>query len=48
MNQNLLNSLGVGHSKIDEILSIAKSHCLSGKLTGAGGGGCVIVFPRGN
>lgn len=42
LNQHLLNSLGVGHSRIDEVVGVATSHGLHSKLTGAGGGGCVI------
>lgn len=43
MNQQLLNLLGAGHETIDKVLSIAKKHGQIGKLTGAGGGGCVIL-----
>lgn len=43
MNQHLLQVLGAGHEKIDEVVKIAKSHGCSAKLTGAGGGGCVII-----
>ncbi|MHA1400598.1 MAG: mevalonate kinase [Candidatus Heimdallarchaeaceae archaeon] len=42
-NQNLLEELGVGHPKITEILKILENEgSLGAKLTGAGGGGCVI------
>lgn len=44
MNQHLLNCLNVGHEKIDEIVAIAKRHDLSAKLTGAGGGGVVMIY----
>lgn len=44
MNQHLLNSLGVGHSAIDKIINCAAKYGLSAKLTGAGGGGTVIIF----
>ena len=44
LNQNLLNSVGVGHPKLDKIVSIAAAHGLSSKLTGAGGGGCGFVL----
>lgn len=44
MNQNLLNCLNVGHEKIDQIVNISKKYGLSAKLTGAGGGGIVIVY----
>jgi mevalonate kinase len=43
MNHQLLNLLGAGHETIDKVLSIAKKHGQTGKLTGAGGGGCVIL-----
>ena len=43
MNQQLVNLLGAGHESIDKVLSIAKKFGQTGKLTGAGGGGCVIV-----
>ncbi len=44
MNHHLLNSLGAGHSAIDKIVECAKKYGLSAKLTGAGGGGTVIIF----
>ena len=45
LNQSLLDSLGVGHAKITEILEIATNFgSIGGKLTGAGGGGCVIIL----
>lgn len=43
MNQHLLRVIGAGHEKIDEVVKIAKIHGCSAKLTGAGGGGCVII-----
>jgi len=43
MNQYLVNLLGAGHETIDKVLGIAKKHGQTGKLTGAGGGGCVIL-----
>lgn len=43
MNQHLLNVLGAGHESIDQVVKIAKSYGHSAKLTGAGGGGCVII-----
>jgi mevalonate kinase len=43
-NQDLLTQLSVSHPKIDLIVKIAKDHGLSGKLTGAGGGGCVFIY----
>lgn len=44
MNQNLLNCLDVGHPEIDKIVDISKKYGLSAKLTGAGGGGIVLVY----
>ena len=44
MNQNLLNCLDIGHEKIDQIVNISKKYGLSAKLTGAGGGGIVLVY----
>jgi len=45
MNQSLLSGCyGVGHSSIDNIVSITKSLGFHTKLTGAGGGGCVITL----
>jgi mevalonate kinase len=42
MNQCLLKSLGVSSDKIDTIVSELNSMGIASKLTGAGGGGCVI------
>ncbi|RWS12679.1 mevalonate kinase-like protein [Dinothrombium tinctorium] len=48
MNQHLLNSIGAGHSSIDRVVNIAKNYEFQAKLTGAGGGGTVIIhLPRG-
>ena len=42
-NQTLLEQLGVGHSKLTDLLLILKKNGSVGeKLTGAGGGGCVV------
>lgn len=44
MNQGLLQCMGVSHPAIEEICqTTARSHLCS-KLTGAGGGGCVLTF----
>eukprot|EP00461_Guttulinopsis_vulgaris_P003261 UN03262 len=50
INQNILNALGVGHPKIDEVVNIARAYGdkLITKLTGAGGGGCVISLVHPN
>ena len=46
-NQRLLSALGVSHPTIDSVLAVAQRHGLAGKLTGAGGGGCVILLATG-
>ena len=43
LNHGLLISIGINHYIISEIYSICLRHGLSMKITGAGGGGCVIV-----
>ncbi|KAI2804839.1 hypothetical protein BLOT_003827, partial [Blomia tropicalis] len=48
MNQNLLNCLNVGHKKIDQIVAISHKYGLSAKLTGAGGGGIVLIYLSSN
>lgn len=41
-----LNALGVGHPRLDEVRRDAQTEgALGAKLTGAGGGGCMIVLP---
>jgi len=44
INQHLLNSIGAGHPSIDCIVALAKKYGFNAKLTGAGGGGTVIVY----
>lgn len=50
INQSLLDALGVGHAKINEVLSISGKFGgnMVTKLTGAGGGGCVISITKPN
>ena len=43
INQGLLNSIGVGHEKLDTVCRIAKEIGWT-KLTGAGGGGCALTL----
>jgi len=44
MNGHLLNMLGVGHTSLDTVHSIAQRHHVHVKLTGAGGGGCAFAI----
>ncbi len=44
-NHELLREIGVSHAKLDHLVMTAKkAGALGAKLTGAGGGGCVIVL----
>lgn len=44
-NHFLLNAIGVGHATLDELVWLTKQyHALGAKLTGAGGGGCLLVL----
>ena len=45
INQGLLNSVGVGHEKLDTVARLTKSVGWT-KLTGAGGGGCALTLLR--
>ncbi|KAJ3110857.1 hypothetical protein HDU96_006221 [Phlyctochytrium bullatum] len=44
VNHNLLNACDVGHPKIEEVRRVLSSKGLASKLTGAGGGGCILSF----
>ncbi|CAI5977678.1 unnamed protein product [Closterium sp. NIES-65] len=44
MNQGLLSALGVSHGSIDTVCMASARYGLCSKLTGAGGGGCVITL----
>ena len=47
VNQQLLCNMGVSHEAIDRVCEMSARRGLHSKLTGAGGGGCVItVLPR--
>lgn len=46
LNQHLLNALGAGHERIDQVIRMARDEGHAAKLVGAGGGGCVIVHLR--
>jgi len=46
-NHYLLQQLGISTPEIDKIISIGKKHgAVGAKLTGGGGGGCVIMLGR--
>lgn len=44
MNQGLLQGIGVSHLSIDSICHSTAAYKLQSKLTGAGGGGCVLTL----
>ncbi|CAH9137220.1 unnamed protein product [Cuscuta epithymum] len=44
MNQGLLQCMGVSHSSIETVLRITEKYKLPSKLTGAGGGGCILTL----
>ncbi|KAG6520105.1 hypothetical protein ZIOFF_017137 [Zingiber officinale] len=44
MNQGLLQSMGVSHASIQTVLRTTLKYKLASKLTGAGGGGCVLTL----
>ena len=44
-NHELLRKIGVSHPKLDHLVEVARREgALGAKLTGAGGGGCIIVL----
>jgi mevalonate kinase len=44
-NHELLRKIGVSHPKLDHLVEVARREgALGAKLTGAGGGGCIIVI----
>ncbi|XAR52581.1 Mevalonate kinase [Bertholletia excelsa] len=44
MNQGLLRCMGVSHASIETVLQTTLKYKLTSKLTGAGGGGCVLTL----
>uniref|UniRef100_A0A1D1ZBR8 Mevalonate kinase n=1 Tax=Anthurium amnicola TaxID=1678845 RepID=A0A1D1ZBR8_9ARAE len=44
MNQGLLQCMGVSHASIESVLRTTLKYKLTSKLTGAGGGGCVLTI----
>ncbi|CAH3021968.1 unnamed protein product, partial [Porites evermanni] len=44
LNQQLLVTLGVSHSSLDELCCVTSKYGLHSKLTGAGGGGCAFTL----
>ncbi|WOL18871.1 mevalonate kinase-like [Canna indica] len=44
MNQGLLQCMGVNHASIETVLRTTLKYKLVSKLTGAGGGGCVLTL----
>ena len=45
-NQIMLKSIGVSHPQLDVLIKAAAPTCLGAKLTGAGGGGCMVALTR--
>ncbi|KNE68262.1 mevalonate kinase [Allomyces macrogynus ATCC 38327] len=44
VNQTLLAALDASHPAIDSVVALTAAHGLPSKLTGAGGGGCVMTY----
>jgi mevalonate kinase len=46
-NHTVLSSLGVSTNKLNALVEdTLKAGCLGAKMTGGGGGGCIIALPR--
>ena len=48
MNQGLLAAVGVSHPAIEDVVARAREKNFASKLTGAGGGGCVVTLVEGS
>lgn len=46
ISQSFLELIGVSTAKIEKIISGLKGSIVGAKITGAGGGGCIIALPR--
>ena len=44
LNQQLLVTLGVSHSSLEQLCHVTAKHGMHSKLTGAGGGGCAFTL----
>jgi len=44
LNQQLLVTLGVSHSSLDQACHVTAKYGMHSKLTGAGGGGCAFTL----
>jgi mevalonate kinase len=45
-NQLMLSSIGVSSPQLDNLIKAASPSSLGAKLTGAGGGGCMVALTR--
>ncbi len=46
-NQELLVDVGVSHPRLDQLVKAARAHgAVGAKMTGAGGGGCIVALCR--
>jgi mevalonate kinase len=43
-DHSLLNSLGVGHPRLEKLVTASREHSFGAKLTGAGGGGSMMAL----
>ncbi|XP_055641923.1 uncharacterized protein LOC129778828 [Toxorhynchites rutilus septentrionalis] len=48
VNNNLLRAIGVSHPRLEKIFQLANEGGFNAKLTGAGGGGCALLFLPGD